>query len=41
VAVAAVGAILALRRRHDRLSALVLMGLYAVSYATLLGFGRE
>jgi cation:H+ antiporter len=41
VAVAGVGAILALRRRHDRLSAAVLMGLYLVSYGVLLGIGRE
>ena len=39
-AVAAVGAILALRRRHDRVSAAVLMGLYALSYVILLGFGQ-
>lgn len=39
-AVAAVGAVLALRRRHDRVSAAVLMGLYALSYVFLLGLGR-
>jgi cation:H+ antiporter len=39
-AVAAVGAILVLRRRHDRLSAAVLMGLYALSYVILLGLGQ-
>lgn len=39
-AVAAVGAILALRRRHDRVSAAVLMGLYALSYVILLGLGQ-
>ena len=39
-AVAAVGAILALRRRHDRVSAAVLMGLYALSYVVLLGLGQ-
>lgn len=39
-AVAAVGAMLALRRRHDRVSAAVLMGLYALSYVFLLGLGQ-
>jgi cation:H+ antiporter len=39
-AVAAVGAILVLRRRHDRVSAAVLMGLYALSYVILLGLGQ-
>ena len=39
-AVAAVGAVLALRRRHDRVSAAVLMGLYAFSYVILLGLGQ-
>ena len=39
-AVAAVGAVLAWRRRHDRASAAVLMGLYAFSYVILLGLGR-
>ncbi len=39
-AVAVVGAILVLRRRHDRVSAAALMGLYALSYAVLLGLGR-
>lgn len=37
LAVAAVGGLLALRRRHDRLSAAVLMGLYALAYAVVLG----
>jgi cation:H+ antiporter len=36
VAVAAVGAILTLRRRHDRASAFALLGLYALSYAVLI-----
>ena len=36
VAVAAVGTLLGLRRRHDRGSAAVLLGLYALSYAVLL-----
>jgi cation:H+ antiporter len=40
VAIAAVGALLVGRRRHDRLSAAVLFGLYALSYAILLGPGR-
>lgn len=40
VAVAAVGAVLAARRRHDRLSAAVLFGLYALSYGVLLELGR-
>jgi cation:H+ antiporter len=39
-AVAAVGALLAVRRRHDRTSAAVLIGLYALSYAVLLGLGH-
>jgi cation:H+ antiporter len=39
-AVATVGAVLALRRRHDRGSAGVLMGLYGLSYVVLLGLGR-
>jgi cation:H+ antiporter len=39
-AVAAVGALLVWRRRHDRASAIVLGGLYALSYAILLGLGR-
>jgi cation:H+ antiporter len=38
-AIAAVGALLAVRRRHDRASAVVLFGLYALSYAVLLGLG--
>jgi cation:H+ antiporter len=38
-AVAAVGAMLVLRRRHDRASAALLFGLYALSYAVLLGLG--
>ena len=40
-AVAMVGAVLVSRRRHDRPSAAVLLGLYALSYAILLGIGRE
>jgi cation:H+ antiporter len=36
VAVAIVGALLAARRRHDRLSAAVLIGLYALSYLVLI-----
>jgi cation:H+ antiporter len=36
VAVGLVGAVLVARRRHDRWSALVLMGLYALSYAVLI-----
>jgi cation:H+ antiporter len=40
VAVAAVGALLVWRRRHDRASAIVLGGLYAFSYVILLGLGR-
>jgi cation:H+ antiporter len=40
VAVAVVGAVLGWRRRHDRPSALVLTGLYALSYVILLGLGR-
>jgi cation:H+ antiporter len=39
-AVAIVGATLVWRRRHDRTSAFVLMGLYAFSYVVLLGLGR-
>jgi cation:H+ antiporter len=39
-AVAIVGAILTLRRRHDRMSATVLMALYAFSYLVLLGLAR-
>jgi cation:H+ antiporter len=39
-AVAIVGIVLAARRRHDRVSAGVLMGLYALSYGILLGLGR-
>jgi cation:H+ antiporter len=41
VAVGGVGLILGLRRRHDRLSATVLMSLYLLSYGILLGLGRE
>jgi cation:H+ antiporter len=41
VAVGGVGLILGLRRRHDRLSATVLMSLYLLSYGILLGVGRE
>jgi cation:H+ antiporter len=40
VAVAAVGALLVWRRRHDRASAIVLGGLYAFSYVILLGLGE-
>ena len=40
VAVAAVGAVLASRRKHDRLSAGVLFGLYALSYAVVLRLGE-
>jgi cation:H+ antiporter len=40
-AVAIVGAVLVSRRRHDRPSAAVLIGLYALSYVVLLGLGRE
>lgn len=40
LAIATVGALLVARRRHDRLSAAALMGLYALSYAVLLGLGR-
>jgi cation:H+ antiporter len=36
-AVAAVGALLVLRRRHDRRSAVVLFGLYALAYVVLIG----
>jgi cation:H+ antiporter len=36
VAVVIVGLLLAIRRRHDRASAVVLMGLYAFSYAVLI-----
>jgi cation:H+ antiporter len=36
VAVAVVGALLAARRRHDRLSSAVLLGLYAFSYVVLI-----
>jgi cation:H+ antiporter len=36
VAVGIVGAILVARRRHDRVSALALMGLYAMSYVILI-----
>lgn len=39
-AVAAVGTLLTVRRRHDRASAAVLIGLYALSYAVLLGLGH-
>ena len=37
VAVAIVGATLVVRRRHDRLSAGVCMGLYALAYVVLVG----
>jgi len=36
VAVGAVGALISLRRRHDRTSAVALLGLYALSYLVLL-----
>ena len=36
LAVAAVGAVLGIRRRHDRASAFVLLSLYALSYVVLL-----
>ena len=36
VAVAVVGVVLTLRRRHDRVSAFVLLALYALSYAVLI-----
>jgi cation:H+ antiporter len=39
VAIVAVGTVLVARRRHDRLSAVVLFGLYALSYAVLLELG--
>jgi cation:H+ antiporter len=39
-AVATVGTVLASRRIHDRASAAVLMGLYALSYLVLLWIGR-
>lgn len=39
-AIAAVGALLVLRRRHDRFSAAVLFGLYGLSYAVLLSLGH-
>jgi cation:H+ antiporter len=39
VAIAIVGMLLLVRRKHDRRSALVLAGLYAASYAVLLGVG--
>jgi len=38
LAVATVGSALVWRRRHDRVSAAVLIGLYALSYAVLLAF---
>jgi cation:H+ antiporter len=40
VAVATVGAVLTSRRRHDRVSAGVLFGLYALSYAVVVQVGR-
>lgn len=39
-AVAIVGLLLMLRRRHDRSSAVLLMGLYALSYAILIAADR-
>ena len=38
-AIVVVGAVLVARRRHDRVSAAVLFGLYALSYAVLLELG--
>ena len=40
LAIATVGTLLVARRRHDRLSAVTLIGLYVLSYAVLLGLGR-
>ncbi|HEX7255043.1 MAG TPA: hypothetical protein VF236_03875 [Gaiellaceae bacterium] len=40
VAIVAVGAVLVARRRHDRVSAAALFGLYGLSYAVLLELGR-
>ena len=40
VAVALVGAALARRRRHDRLTAAFLIAIYALSYGVLIGLGR-
>jgi cation:H+ antiporter len=39
VAVAAVGTVLAVRRRHDRVSGAVLIGLYLLAYFVLLSLG--
>jgi cation:H+ antiporter len=39
LAVGAVGALLALRRRHDRRSAAVLIGIYLLAYFVLIGVG--
>lgn len=39
-AIATVGAVLGARRRHDKVSAAVLIGLYALSYAILLGLAQ-
>jgi cation:H+ antiporter len=39
LAVGTVGVLLCARRRHDRISAAVLIGLYILSYAVLLGLG--
>jgi cation:H+ antiporter len=41
VAVAVVGLVLGIRRRHDRRSAATLIGLYLLAYAVLLAFGEE
>jgi cation:H+ antiporter len=41
IAVAVVGLVLGIRRRHDRRSAAVLIGLYLLAYAVLLAFGEE
>jgi cation:H+ antiporter len=40
LAIATVGALLVARRRHDRVSSSVLIGLYVASYLVLLGLGR-
>jgi cation:H+ antiporter len=40
LAILTVGTLLVARRRHDRLSAGALIGLYIISYAVLLGLGR-
>jgi cation:H+ antiporter len=40
LAIATVGVLLVARRRHDRVSSSVLIGLYVASYLVLLGLGR-